>query len=65
MWEAQPLTTLRASKACRGENFTLLFFTFSEYAVCESDKEFYKLDVYVTQLSVSTRKLHEAIAPDI
>jgi hypothetical protein len=29
MWEPQPLTTLRASKACRGENFTfftLLFF---------------------------------------
>jgi hypothetical protein len=25
MWEPQPLTTLRASKACRGENFT--FFT--------------------------------------
>jgi hypothetical protein len=24
MWEPQPLTTLRASKACRGENFTLL-----------------------------------------
>jgi hypothetical protein len=23
MWEPQPLTTLRASKACRGENFTL------------------------------------------
>jgi hypothetical protein len=22
MWEPQPLTTLRASKACRGENFT-------------------------------------------
>jgi hypothetical protein len=27
MWEPQPLTTLRASKACRGENFT---FTASE-----------------------------------
>jgi hypothetical protein len=26
MWEPQPLTTLRASKACRGENFTLLHF---------------------------------------
>jgi hypothetical protein len=25
MWEPQPLTTLRAPKACRGENFT--FFT--------------------------------------
>jgi hypothetical protein len=25
MWELQPLTTLRASKACRGENFTLPF----------------------------------------
>jgi hypothetical protein len=23
MWEPQPLTTLRASKACRGENFKL------------------------------------------
>jgi hypothetical protein len=22
MWEPQPLTTLRASKTCRGENFT-------------------------------------------
>jgi hypothetical protein len=22
MWEPQPLTTIRASKACRGENFT-------------------------------------------
>jgi hypothetical protein len=25
MWEPQPLTALRASKACRGENFTLPF----------------------------------------
>jgi hypothetical protein len=25
MWEPQPLTTLRASKACRGENFTLYY----------------------------------------
>jgi hypothetical protein len=25
MWEPQPLTTLRASKACRGENFTFTF----------------------------------------
>jgi hypothetical protein len=24
MWEPQPLTTLRVSKACRGENFTFL-----------------------------------------
>jgi hypothetical protein len=28
MWEPQPLTTLKASKACRGENFT---FIYSEY----------------------------------
>jgi hypothetical protein len=26
MWEPQPLTTLRASKACRGENFTLTLY---------------------------------------
>jgi hypothetical protein len=26
MWDPQPLTTLRASKVCRGENFT---FTYS------------------------------------
>jgi hypothetical protein len=26
MWEPQPLTTLRASKACRGENFTFFFY---------------------------------------
>jgi hypothetical protein len=26
MWEPQPLTTLRASKACRGENFTFTLF---------------------------------------
>jgi hypothetical protein len=26
MWEPQPLTTLRPSKACRGENFTLPFY---------------------------------------
>jgi hypothetical protein len=25
MWEPQPLTTLRASKACRGENFTFYY----------------------------------------
>jgi hypothetical protein len=30
MWEPQPLTTLRASKACRGENFT---FTKEHHAV--------------------------------
>jgi hypothetical protein len=30
MWKPQPLTTLRASKACRGENFTFTFtFTFT------------------------------------
>jgi hypothetical protein len=29
MWEPQPLTTLRASKACRGENFTFISQTFS------------------------------------
>jgi hypothetical protein len=28
MWEPQPLTTLRASKACRGENFTFLPYLF-------------------------------------
>jgi hypothetical protein len=27
MWEPQPLTTLRASKACMGENFTFYLFT--------------------------------------
>jgi hypothetical protein len=26
MWEPQPLTTLRASKACRGENFTFTLY---------------------------------------
>jgi hypothetical protein len=36
MWEPQPLTTLRASKACRGENFT--FFTY------RSITGFYKLE---------------------
>jgi hypothetical protein len=25
MWDPQPFTTLRASKACRGENFTVTF----------------------------------------
>jgi hypothetical protein len=30
MWEPQPLTTLRASKACRGENFT---FTLPELKI--------------------------------
>jgi hypothetical protein len=29
MWELQSLTTLRASKACRGENFTF-YFTYVE-----------------------------------
>lgn len=33
--------------------------------LCESGKEFYNFDVYVTRLSVSTRELHGAIAPDI
>jgi hypothetical protein len=33
--------------------------------ICESGKEFYSLDVYATQLSVSKRELHEEIAPDI
>jgi hypothetical protein len=28
MWEPQPLTTLRASKACRGENFTFYLYRF-------------------------------------
>jgi hypothetical protein len=28
MWEPQPLTTLRASKACRGENFTFIIIIF-------------------------------------
>jgi hypothetical protein len=29
MWDPQPLTTLRASKACRGENFTFTLHRFS------------------------------------
>jgi hypothetical protein len=29
MWEPQPLTTLRTSKACRGENFTFTFIILS------------------------------------
>jgi hypothetical protein len=32
MWEPQPLTTLRSSKSCRGENFT--FFTFTCSNIC-------------------------------
>jgi hypothetical protein len=31
MWEPQPLTTLRASKACRGENFLPFTFTIHTY----------------------------------
>jgi hypothetical protein len=31
MWEPQPLTTLRASKACRGENFTFFTYLFRYY----------------------------------
>jgi hypothetical protein len=29
MWEPQPLTTLRASEACRGENFTFTLRAFN------------------------------------
>jgi hypothetical protein len=35
MWEPQPLSTLRASKACRGENFT--FFTASFYVLLREE----------------------------
>jgi hypothetical protein len=34
MWETQPLTTLRASKACRGENFTFTCIYFSSSPAC-------------------------------
>jgi hypothetical protein len=36
MWEPQPLTTLRASKACRGENFTFTFTEGSDRSEIES-----------------------------
>jgi hypothetical protein len=29
MWEPQPLTILRASKACRGENFTFYLVVYA------------------------------------
>jgi hypothetical protein len=28
MWEPQPLTSLRASQACRGENFTFYLYKY-------------------------------------
>jgi hypothetical protein len=34
MWEPQPLTTPRASKACRGKNFTFTF-TFYYYPIIQ------------------------------
>jgi hypothetical protein len=39
MWETQPLTTLRASKACRGENFT---FTFIQFGVISTLKSYFQ-----------------------
>jgi hypothetical protein len=33
MWEPQPLTTLRASMACRGENFTFTLLCFRLFSV--------------------------------
>jgi hypothetical protein len=41
MWEPQPLTTLRASKACRRENFTFTFtnnITFTLHFTVQSTK---------------------------
>jgi hypothetical protein len=38
MWEPQPLTTLRASKACRGESFTFTF-TICDWSVLVSSPE--------------------------
>jgi hypothetical protein len=37
MWEPQHLTTLRASKACRGENFTFTLLTEKKEEVKEED----------------------------
>jgi hypothetical protein len=36
MWEPQPLTTLWASKACRGENFTSYLLTYSNTGIFTS-----------------------------
>jgi hypothetical protein len=35
MWEPQPLTALKASKACRGENFNLTLMTETKVTIME------------------------------
>jgi hypothetical protein len=51
MWEPQPLTTLRASKACRGENFTFLpYLEETEGEVMEGSREGY---IYIPKTDTS------------
>jgi hypothetical protein len=45
MWEPQPLTTLRASKACRGEDFTFTFID-NEYSSLKYENSCEVADVH-------------------
>jgi hypothetical protein len=51
MWKPQPLTTLRASKARRGENFTFLHFTSRPTSLLASIKicVFYGIDIIMSR----------------
>jgi hypothetical protein len=44
MWEPQPLTILRAFKACRGENFTLPLYK----EINDNRQEMEQDEVYLT-----------------
>jgi hypothetical protein len=62
MWEPQPLTTLRASKACRGENFTFTFLIFGMGPSCYKHvtERMVRADITCMQRQScsSTRQLH-------
>jgi hypothetical protein len=64
MWEPQPLTTLRASKACRGENFTFYFnkILFADNQVLLLNTKDH-LQKNITKLSENTKTIyHENIS---
>jgi hypothetical protein len=57
MWEPQPLTTLRAFKACRGENFTLPYLYHTYYNAIADLRNLEFNVTHAVGFSVSTGRL--------
>jgi hypothetical protein len=61
MWEPQPLTTLRTSKACRGENFT--FYKLSPLVIADIERKAVLQLLIVTDMKLYTQANNKAHYP--